>query len=74
MTLPCQRTRAVLDTREFLRMLISPYNGGYKRVPKAVREHALRLLRHYPIGYELTAPRQFDKRTVEQWHKDWSCP
>jgi hypothetical protein len=48
MTIPYERTRAILETRRFLRELVNP--GDTPRVPKAVRDEALRLLRHYP-GY-----------------------
>lgn len=53
MTLPYERSRAVISTREFLSKVASPYCGGYKRVPKEVREMARILLRHYPHAYEL---------------------
>lgn len=42
-TIPFERTRAVIQTREFLRVLQTT-----PRVPTAVRVNALRLLRHYP--------------------------
>jgi hypothetical protein len=49
MTLPRERTRSVVNAREFLARLVSPYvPNGYKRIPKPVREEALRLLRHFP--------------------------
>jgi hypothetical protein len=49
MTLPCERTRSVVRTRDFLTRLVSPYlPDGLKRIPKPVRQEALRLLRHYP--------------------------
>lgn len=66
MTLPYERSRAVIQTGDFLRRLISPYTeNGLKKIPKAVREEALRLLRHYPHPYELheaakAAPDIFD--------------
>lgn len=65
MTLPYERFRAVLITREFLLKLSSPYNGGYKKIPKEIREIARGLLRHYPHAYELheaakVAPQIFD--------------
>ena len=49
MTLPDERYRSVKQTEEFLRELC------YKtpRIPKAVREEARRLLRHYPTTYDL---------------------
>jgi hypothetical protein len=52
MTLPYERTSAVLHTEEFLRKLSHPYEG-YKRIPKEVRDTARRLLRHYPRPFEL---------------------
>ena len=54
MTLPYERTRAVNNAREFLLRLASPYaDGGYKKIPLAVRQAALRLLRHYPSVVDL---------------------
>ena len=54
MTLPYDRTRAVNNAREFLLRLASPYvDGGYKKIPTAVRQAALRLLRHYPSVVDL---------------------
>lgn len=48
-TLPEQRTRAVLETREFLLRLMSPYiPNGCKKVPASVRREARSLLKHYP--------------------------
>lgn len=55
MTLPNERTRAVISTREFLVRLTSPYNGGIKGVKREVREEARRLLRHYPLPWDIHA-------------------
>lgn len=66
MTLPYERSKAVLATADFLRRLASPYTeNGLKKIPKDVRAEALRLLRHYPHPYELheaakAAPGIFD--------------
>jgi len=60
MTLPAERTSAVIRTQEFLLRLISPYNGGIKGVPKVVREEARRLLRHYPHWFDLGRADAFD--------------
>lgn len=46
MTMPDERTRAVVHTAEFLRDLTMP--SVTPDVPRAVREEARRLLRHYP--------------------------
>lgn len=48
MTLPKERTSAVLRVRAFLVRLASPYGGGVKGVKTEVREEARRLLRHFP--------------------------
>jgi len=53
-TLPYERTRAVINAREFLFRLSTPYiENGIKRVPTAVRDEARRLLRHYPNVVDL---------------------
>lgn len=51
MTTPYERTRAILQTKEFLQDLLSP--RACPRVPHAVREEARRLLRHYPGAWEV---------------------
>lgn len=51
MTLPDERYRAIKWTEQFLQDLCD-----YKqtpKVPKSVREHASRLLRHYPNSWDL---------------------
>lgn len=64
MTLPDERYRSVLRTREFLWRLAG---GEFPRTPKAVRQEAAALLRHYPSEFELDdvshyAPHVFTKR------------
>lgn len=52
MTLPFERTLAVTETHRFLRNLIDPkVTPG---LPKAIRERARMLLRHYPTSHDLT--------------------
>ena len=46
MTLPDERYRAVIQTRDFLRKLLDPKEAP--RIPKRIREEASRCLRHYP--------------------------
>ena len=54
MTLPYERTRAVINAREFLFRLSTPYiENGIKKIPAAVRDEARRLLRHYPNVVDL---------------------
>lgn len=50
MTLPDERYRSVRQAAEFLQRLAG---GQYARVPKAVRQEALHLLRHYPNKWDL---------------------
>lgn len=70
MTLPNERTRAVIWAADFLRRLVSPFNkDGIKKVPRAVRQEALVILRHFPHPHELhaagaAAPDVFDVNTV----------
>jgi len=56
-TIPAERTRAVLAGEDFLVDLLTP--AKTPRVPKAIRERARRVLRHYPgrINMKLTAQR-----------------
>lgn len=57
MTMPCERTRAVIQVRNFLFRLSSPYlEDGFKRIPAAVRQEARALLRHYPSVVDLIDP------------------
>jgi hypothetical protein len=51
MTLPIERTNAVLRTEKFLMDLRDPKK--YPRVPLEVRKEAQRLLRHYPSKYNM---------------------
>jgi hypothetical protein len=51
MTLPIERTHAVLNVERFLMDLRDPKK--YPRVPRAVRQEAGRLLRHYPSQYHM---------------------
>jgi hypothetical protein len=65
MTLPDERYRAVVQTQRFLlRILTTP------RVPKAVKDEARSLLRHYPSEYDMsktaqTSPDIFQERMEE---------
>ena len=51
MTLPIERTNAVLNVERFLMDLRDPKK--YPQVPRAVRQEAGRLLRHYPSQYHM---------------------
>ena len=70
MTLPDERYRSVQYTCDFLQRLAG---GQYARVPKAVREEARALLRHYPNHYDMmkaaqTSPDIFQER-MEEVHR-----
>jgi hypothetical protein len=51
MTVPIERTNAVLNTQEFLHSLLDPKKTP--RVPKEIRQQAHRLLRHYPTKFDM---------------------
>ena len=50
MTLPDERYRAVKNAQQFLARLAG---GDLPRVPKAVRDEARSILRHYPLDWDL---------------------
>lgn len=52
MTIPVERTRAVLDTRDFLTSLLNPKLTP--RVPADIRRRARGLLKHYPAKFHMT--------------------
>jgi hypothetical protein len=62
-TLPDERYRAVKSAQNFLSRLAG---GTYPRTPKAVREEARSILRHYPNAWDMdraatAAPEVFQK-------------
>ena len=70
MTLPDERYRAVKYAQEFLSRLAG---GHYARTPKAVREEARHILRHYPSSWDMqraaaTSPEVFQER-MEDLHR-----
>ena len=70
MTLPDERYRAVKNAQQFLARLAG---GEYPRVPKAVREEARSILRHYPLDWDMQrtarmAPDVFAER-MEDLHR-----
>ena len=78
MTLPDERYRAVKYAAEFLSRLAG---GEYPRVPKAVRDEARSILRHYPNTWDMdraaaTSPEVFQKqmeavyRLLKQYEQD----
>lgn len=61
MTMPCERTRAVIHTRKFLEEL--------SRDPvqtEAIRKSAVGLLRHYPSNSEILLVGKIQERCAEQ--------
>lgn len=53
MTMPAERTRTVLQTKQFLLELQNTTKSP--GVPENVRKEAHRLLRHYPSAWDLDA-------------------
>ena len=70
MTLPDERYRAVKWSASFLSRLAG---GDIPRVPKAVRDEARSILRHYPSDWDMnraaeSAPEVFQER-MEDLHR-----
>jgi hypothetical protein len=51
MTLPYERTRAIRNTREFLRALLDPKKTP--GVPKWIRKEAYYRLKHFPNEFDM---------------------
>jgi|APFre7841882793_1041355.scaffolds.fasta_scaffold04179_5 hypothetical protein len=51
MTMPFERTRAVILTEQFLKDLSDP--AKTPRVPGSIRGRARSLLRHYPMAFDM---------------------
>jgi hypothetical protein len=62
----------------FLTRLANPYTkDGIKKIPKAVRDEALRLLKHFPQPYDLHAvakacPEVFDEQEILRYDEETS--
>ena len=66
MTLPHERTRAVINTATFLTNLMNPKETP--GVPKHVRQYAAHMLRHYPTKHDMYV-------VSEAWDNEWvTCP
>ena len=51
MTVPIERTNAVIRTQKFLLDLLDPKKTP--RVPRLIRQDARNLLRHYPTEFDM---------------------
>jgi len=63
MTLPYERTRSVVSTREFLLDLTNP--KVTPRLPSYIRDTARSLLRHYPTNYDMETVSEREDRLHE---------
>ena len=76
MTMPNERTSAVLQAHDFLVRLSSAYlPDGIKKIPAEVRQEARRILRHFPRAYDIhhaakASPDVFDTDTTMRWMDD----
>jgi len=71
MTLPNERTQAIINTRRFLRELLDP--KATPKVPRPIRLRALRCLRHYPNHLDLgdirNSLQQLTKKEVDGYYE-----
>lgn len=68
MTLPYERTRAVILTGEFLHHLSTAHH--IKRIPTPVRKIARALRRHYPFWFELGHEEYWDEEMARTTIKE----
>ena len=68
MTLPCERTNAVLNVERFLMDLSNPRKTP--RVPSEVRKQARNLLRHYPRKFDMMDPAESFEPITEWSYED----
>lgn len=79
MTMPDERTRALISAHEFLTRLSSAYaKNGIKRVPADVRREARWLLKHFPRPYDIhaaakCAPDVFDAQEILRYDEERSA-
>lgn len=62
MTIPVERTRAVMNAGRFLLSLLDPKKTP--KVPRAIRHEAGAVLRHYPASFEM---RRTHNRFPDLW-------
>ena len=68
MTLPDERSRAIMQTRAFLRELLDPKKTP--RVPRAIRHRAYYCLKHYPFYWninDVADDKNFSKLKVQDY-------
>ena len=74
--MPCERTRAVNNTRQFLIDLMNPKSTP--RVPSEVRKQAYQCLRHYPGEYYMDLAKEQSPEIFGDWEdfyvKDEQAP
>jgi hypothetical protein len=61
MTVPIERTNAVIRTQKFLLDLLDPKKTP--RVPRSIRQDARNLLRHYPSEFEMNVIAEREDRS-----------
>ena len=66
MTVPMERTNAVVETEKFLLDLLDPKKTP--KIPKVIRQRAGSLLRHYPRKDEMT----YIATQLDEILGDWS--
>jgi len=64
MTLPCERTKAVMNVERFLMDLSNPKKTP--RIPSEVRKQARSLLKHYPRKFDMMDPAE-SFEPIKEW-------
>ncbi|MBV4521116.1 hypothetical protein KVG88_13680 [Pseudomonas sp. SWRI74] len=68
MTMPSERTRAFIQTREFLVELAAD-----SALSESIRRQARQLLRHYPLANEILLAGQLEERRVDRLTEPFLC-
>lgn len=66
--MPYERTRSVIQTRDFLISLLDPKKTP--RVPSKVRKEASRMLRHFPTPFDIE---QAGKKSSDVFCREYRC-
>jgi len=75
MTLPCERTLAVLRARNFLVRLSNVYvEGGIKGIRREVRQEARGVLRHFPHWFDMGRADCWDEQAAMLWANEEDKP
>ena len=66
MSLPDEKAHAIINARNFLRRMLSPYNGGIKGLSKEVRREARYCLKHFASDHDFYRALKKDNKYIDR--------